>query len=286
MDTNLSVGSFIKFGWENFKKRPWFLIGASIVYIIISWVLSFFTEMLTRIIASSSNELTGDLVGFVLSFAVGVLIGMGFIALFLRAHDDIATASLSDLWHPKNFWNYLGVYVLANIIILGGFILLIVPGVIAMTAFLYAPYAVIDKGLGPVEALKYSARITKGNRLRILALLGAMGLISILGALALLVGLFVAIPVTILALVHSYRSFAQAADTGAPRVKLSGGEIAVLVVGLILPVLVIFGILSAVVLASLNAARERAQQSRFGSVQEELMLDQGRAPESPTLVPN
>ena len=31
----LSTGSFVSFGWETFKKRPWFFIGASVVVLIV-----------------------------------------------------------------------------------------------------------------------------------------------------------------------------------------------------------------------------------------------------------
>ena len=140
-----------------------------------------------------------------------------------------------------------------------GFLLLIIPGVIAATTFIFAPYLVVDKGLGPIAALKESARITKGNLPRVLALMGAITLISILGLVALIVGLLVAVPVVSVAYVSAYRRLSAAADAGAQRQPLSGGEVALMIAGLIVPILLIGGVLSSVVLASLNSAREKGR---------------------------
>jgi hypothetical protein len=124
---------------------------------------------------------------------------------------------------------------------------------------MFATYFVVDKGMGPIEALKASARITKGNRMRLLALFAAGMLISLFGALALIVGLLVAIPVITLASVHAYRRLSAAADASEQPQSLSGGEVVLLIVGLILPVIFFVGIMSSIVLASLSSAREKGR---------------------------
>jgi hypothetical protein len=40
----LSTGSFVSFGWETFKKRPWFFIGASVVVLIVYLVAGSLVE--------------------------------------------------------------------------------------------------------------------------------------------------------------------------------------------------------------------------------------------------
>ncbi len=138
---------------------------------------------------------------------------MGETSFFLRTHDDTASSELKDLWHPHPFWKFLGTSVLAGIIILIGFILLIVPGIIAAIMFSFVTYLVIEKGMQPVEALKESVRLTKGNRLQLfllgLALLG----VNILGLLALGVGLLVSVPVSYLAATHAYRMISGTQDS-------------------------------------------------------------------------
>lgn len=257
-----SVPSFIRFGWETFKKRPWFFAGAALLFGIASWVASFLNSVLVGLIGESVNEGLAMLIGFPTGVAINVIINIGWIAFFLKAHDDIAAASASDFWHPQKFWNFLGVSLLYASIVTLGYILLIVPGVIASVMFFFAPWLVVDKGLGPIEALKASARITKGNRWRILALMGATVLVSFLGALALIVGLLVAIPVVALATAAAYRRLSVAADAGSAPQRLSGGEVGFLVAGLLIPLIAVIGILASVVLASLNVAREKGMAAQ------------------------
>lgn len=258
----LSVGSFVRFGWETFKKRPWFFVGAVLVFLIASWAGSLLNSFVAGFTDAAAGSVFGVLLGFAIGMAFNTLLGLGWLAFFLKAHDDVAAVTISSLWHPQKFWSFLGTNILYGFIVLFGYVLFIVPGIIATVTFMFATYFVVDKGLGPIEALKASARITKGNRLRLLAFVGAGMLISLLGMLALVVGLFVAVPVVSLAGVQAYRRLSAAADATAARVPLTGGEIALLIVGLILPLLFVLGILSSVVLASLNAAREKGQAAR------------------------
>lgn len=265
MNTPMTVGSFISFGWETFKKRPWFLIGVFVVTTVLVPALEYLTVPLR------SGGLGAFLVP-VINSAVSIFVSMGITAFLLKAHDSVETVTINELWHPQKFWSYLGTTVLLGVIVTIGFILFIIPGFMAITAFMFAPYFVIDKGLGPIEALKASARITKGNRLRVLAFIGATTLVVLLGGVALIVGILVAIPVTSLATVYAYRRLSAAADANETRQPLTGREKALFFVGGILPILAIIGILSAVVLASLNSARAKATTMRTEAYIESLQL--------------
>lgn len=208
----LSGSECIRFSWETFKKRPWFLIGAFVVTIVISWAISFLNGFVT---ALAGNGGFGGVVGIVVAIVPQTLLGMGMTAFFLKAHDSVESVSLSELWHPQPFWSYLGATILNGLIVVGGFILLIVPGIIFALMFVFTLYAVIDRDLGPIGALKESARITKGNRLNVLGLLGLVLLLNIAGLVALIVGLLVTIPVSTLAIVHAYRTLSARAGTPA-----------------------------------------------------------------------
>ena len=273
MQDTLSVGSFINFGWETFKKRPWFLIGATIVYVVASWCISFVSSFVGGFLAVFLGSGIAGLSSFVVSTALGMLIAMGWLAFLIKVHDDPASAALSSLWHPQKFWSYLGTTILLFIIVAGGFILFIIPGFMALTAFFFAPYFVIDKGLSPIEALKASARITKGNRMRVLALIAAVALLSLLGVVALIVGLLVVIPFTAVANMHAYRRLSAAADANETRQPLSAGEIVLAIVGAVIPVvIVVVGILSAVLLASLSVAQEKGREALAGANLKSLQL--------------
>ncbi len=261
----LSVGSFIGTSWEIFKKRPWFLIGVWLLSTIGFFAVSGISSGITTSIGHGAQ-----FISLVVNWIIQILYGMGLIAFFLKAHDDINAVSFKDLWHPRKFWSYVGAYALYIIAILVGYILLLVPGVIAMIAFFFAPYFVIDKGMGPIEAMKASARITKGNRLRLLALFGACGLLALLGFIALIVGILVVIPVVSLIYVNAYRRLSAAADAKMPRQKLTGGELTLVILGCLIPgAVAVIGLLASVVLVSLNSAREKGRDAiRFSDVKQ------------------
>ena len=79
------------------------------------------------------------------------------------------------------------------------------PGVIVGLMFMFTTFIVIDRGLGPIEAMKESRRITDGHKWTLLGFSLMLVLINLLGMLALVVGLLVTIPVSSLALVQAYR---------------------------------------------------------------------------------
>src|SRR3989338_5836046 len=203
------AGDMIRFGWETFKKRPWIFIGTFLATIIINWLIGAVT-------APFWKEGVMSVIGFAVSFSAQTLFSMGMIALFLKAHESVESVSLKELWHPNQFWFYLGTTILVSIAILVGLILLIIPGFIAMLGLQFSSYIVVDKNLSPVKALKESMRITKGHLWELLILLAFIIVLNIFGVLALLVGLFVTVPVSMLAMVHAYRVLEHKASEVTP----------------------------------------------------------------------
>jgi hypothetical protein len=70
-------------------------------------------------------------------------------------------------------------------------------------------YFVVDKRLGPVNALKASSRATMGAKFSLFVFGILCGLINILGMLCFLVGLFATIPTVMLAMAFVYRQLSE-----------------------------------------------------------------------------
>ncbi|MFM1959965.1 MAG: hypothetical protein RL588_1482 [Pseudomonadota bacterium] len=111
--------------------------------------------------------------------------------------------------------------ILCSIITVLGLIALVVPGVILALMLSLSGYACILEGRSPVEALKRSRELTRGNRWRLLGLFILAG-IAMLGA-----GLLVFIPAGLISLVPGLGDLVS-------RVILSAGEGLVTVFGLVL----------------------------------------------------
>jgi uncharacterized membrane protein len=85
--------------------------------------------------------------------------------------------------------------------------------------FMFSGYIIIvDEKLSAVDAMKESARITKGHKGDLFLLMLASIGVALLGVICLFVGIVVAFPVIMLAQVWAYRtlSHAAASEVGAP----------------------------------------------------------------------
>lgn len=215
----LSVSECVRFGWDTFKKSPWLFVGALAILLAISFASSF----ISGAVNASHNGLVGFAM-FLISIALGTYIEMAMISFLLKAHESTEGITFKSVLTSLPFWKYLGAKILVSAIVAVGFVLLIVPGVILMLMFLMTQYIVIDRSLGPIEALKESNRITKGHKAQLLLLVLAVAGLNILGALALLVGLFVSVPVSMLAIVHAYRTLEHKANEVVPAYAPSSGE--------------------------------------------------------------
>jgi uncharacterized membrane protein len=198
----------VKFGWEAMKGNLVFFI----LFLLVAWVVSGGVNFL-------GNPYWGPDIFFfsfffnLLSAVVSIFIAMAVIKIGLRLSAAAGeTAEVSDAWSAYPFFlNYLVGSILYGLIIIGGLILLIVPGIIWGIKYSMFGYLIIDKEIGPVEALKKSGEITKGFKWD-LFLLGLLFLgITILGALVCGVGLFAAIPTVLVAHAYVYRKLAYGA---------------------------------------------------------------------------
>ncbi len=113
--------------------------------------------------------------------------------------------------------------ILYSAMVMVGLVLFIFPGIyLALRFGQYMP-AIVDKNLGVLESLKYSLSITTNNSLNLFGLVLLSIGILIAGALALLIGLIVAIPIIWLTwmvafrwMQYGYRSVLDHPGSGTP----------------------------------------------------------------------
>ena len=210
-----SIKSTLRFGWETFKRRPWIFVGATAI-LTAAWVgVEFLTAAIDITLSGAQDQPTifAIIVSNIVNVALGAIIGMGAIAFYLAAHDNPDTVELSSLWHPRPFWKYVGTSILLGLAVGVGLLLLIVPGVILALMFMFSALIVIDRELGPIDAMAESNRITRGHKWSLLGLTLILLLINLVGVLVFVVGLLVSLPVTLLAFTHAYRVLSGSAET-------------------------------------------------------------------------
>ena len=199
MPKKFDISEAVQFGWDTTKSNIGFFIGLLIVMGLIEYV----PDIIAVIIEEDAPILS--IIIQIASFALSMIIGMGLIKICLRFCDG-EKGEFSDLFscYPL-FFNYLIGSILYWLIILVGLILLIIPGIIWAIQFQYYSYLIIDRGLGPIDALKKSSEITKGVKWDLFVLSIVLGVINLLGLICLVVGLFATIPTTMVAIAFVYR---------------------------------------------------------------------------------
>jgi hypothetical protein len=207
-----SIDEAIQVGWTAAKRHIGFFVLLLVVVGLVQAIPSR-VQTATQDTAPALSFLFG-----LVSLAVGQVVGMGLTRISLKFADG-QSARLSDLYADlPRFFSFLFAGVLYAVIVVVGLVLLVVPGVMWAVRYGFYAYLVIDRGAGPLEALRKSAEITQGARWQVFFFgILAFGIL-LAGAIALLVGLFWAIPTTLVAAAVVYRRLLAATEGPAGEV--------------------------------------------------------------------
>jgi uncharacterized membrane protein len=199
---SFSISKAVGKGWKLTTSHLGFLLGVAVITVILP---NFLQNLLT---SDHGPSIWNGLVKIVL-IIVGMVLQLGVYKISLMLIDG-KKPEFKDLFeqYPK-LVNYLVASILYGLGVVVGLILLVVPGIWFALRYQFYGVAIVDKNLDPIEALKYSSQITKDNTLKLLGLaLTSLGIL-ILGFLALVVGMLVAIPVIWLAVTFVYRTLSK-----------------------------------------------------------------------------
>ena len=192
-----SIKEAFSWGWQEFKARPWFYAGLVVVMFAISGLVS--------LITSTAGPFTAgilQLAGTVLQW--WLTIGVILIALAVYNKDKPAFGLLFK-GNGETLWYYILGTILYTLLVFVGLILLVFPGIIWGIKYHYYSFLIVDKGMKPMEALKRSGVITMGYKWHLLGFFLLLGLLNLVGALIIGVGLLVSVPVSLLATVFVYK---------------------------------------------------------------------------------
>ncbi len=189
-------------GWEAFFAHYTVFLPA----VFLTVAISFASEYMIK---DKFTPLT--ISAFVLGAVAQIIIGMGLtkIALKITAGEQVSFDDVFSVTHL--FFPYIGASILYSLIIFGGLLLLIVPGLVWLVTYWLFPYVLIDTECGILKALSEAKLLYyKGVRGHIVLFFVIIGILNIAGALTFMVGLFLTIPITTVATAHVYRKLAAA----------------------------------------------------------------------------
>lgn len=183
-------------GWDAFKKNAAFIYGYGFLSIVILALPNIlFSDAGSK---QAEQSLSFHLANLIFQI-ISIILTIGWIRANLKMVRG-AKPTLDDFKPTVGVLvNSFIVSLLYPLIFIGGLLLLIIPGIIWGIMYSYANFLVIDKNLGAIEAFKASAAATRGNRWNLYKAGIVFAGVFLLGALALGIGLLIAIPVIQLA---------------------------------------------------------------------------------------
>ncbi len=217
-----SIKESLSKGYEVFKKNWKFIFLSFLIVFIVRMALSIVLDN----IDSSLNS--GSTVSTIINWFIDSFFTMGAIIITLKLLDG-KKVEYADLFrHYPKYLRYILGSVLVSLIMLIpiviatignatnqpiiaflGFVLILFPGIYLSIKYQFTTYLILDKEMHPIDAFKKSGKITEGVKLKLLLFSLVQVGVVLLGAVALLVGLFVAVPVVFIASAYVYRKLAS-----------------------------------------------------------------------------
>lgn len=185
------------YAWQLWQQNLGLLLGVTVTIIAASYVITFLF-MIPQIALQQNNEPDAAQIvnglGAIVSNLVQLFLGIGQaqIALKLARRQP---AQYTDMFGGgPRFFPLLVAMILFVIAYFVGLLLLIVPGIIVILMWWPCYYLVIDRKAGVIESFSVAAKVSQGNWGTVFLLwLTSIG-ISILGCLAVCIGLLFALP--------------------------------------------------------------------------------------------
>ncbi len=199
-----SINDAVSYGWKSAKKNWGFLIVCILIMVAVNAVPSFLSTLLMTNDRPNIATFVIQIIGWVLQMAVS----LGIIGVALKLYDKKKAVYSNMLDYFQLIIPYFLGSIIYMVIVVVGLILLVVPGIVWSIKFRYFTYYMVDRNMGPIDALKASAKITEGVKWKLFFFGLVVALINVVGALLLLVGLLFTIPLSIMAEVYVYRKLA------------------------------------------------------------------------------
>lgn len=176
--------------WSKFKEIWQKLVWAGVIiplfpaavlvvlvslFIVSSWISPEMVVIKTIFQAGLSLLIAADVLALIYCAVSGL-----YAQIFLIKESNLSVREAFDK-SRKYFWRYIWLTIISAIVIMVGFILVVIPGIVFSIWFSFAFYVLVFEGVGGIAALKRSRNLVRGFWWTVLA---RLIVISLLGAIA------------------------------------------------------------------------------------------------------
>jgi hypothetical protein len=203
----LDVGEVIDYAWRVWRDNLGLLVGAFVVITVINMAVSVPFSLLQSSLENQGEmeaALGVGLIGNIIGNVVSIFLGIGFAQLCLRLARGERAEFAQIFGGGPRFLPVLGVSILLGIAIFVGAMACIVPGILLALMLWPAYYLVVDDKAGVIESFSVASNLTKNNWGAAFLLWLVSFAISLLGLMALCIGIIFAAPLVAMMWVTAY----------------------------------------------------------------------------------
>jgi uncharacterized membrane protein len=194
----------IIFGWNTLKANLKFFV----VLMTLVGIASFLPQLVSFIMPFEESSSWWPLsllifaVLIILTIIINIVFEVGLVNISIIFRNG-ETPEIRDLYSSKPIVlvNYVVAGFIYGLMVAVGLLLLIVPGIYLGLKYQFFGYLIVDRGMGPFEALKESGRLTDGAKKDLFVFW--LALICGILVIMLVLGLLVALPVGLIMAVIS-----------------------------------------------------------------------------------
>jgi hypothetical protein len=193
---SLDIGSAFSYGWKKFTENvgQWLLIALIVVVV----------NLVFAVIALQIDSFIGATIFRLLGFVVGQIVAMGLVraALLVTAGE---APEVGRVFSTDRLGDYIIGSILYGIIVAIGFVLCLIPGVIAAVMLSFYGFYILDKNMSGPDALKASFDLVRAHAGATVGLLVVAFLVYFVGVLLCGIGVLVSGPVSLVMVGYGYR---------------------------------------------------------------------------------
>jgi hypothetical protein len=209
-----SIGDILNEAWEKTDGAKGTIWLSILLYAVFAFVVVFILGMVLGIVGIGATAATGSIGTMIVSMivtqivemAVIMPVAMGMFMIGIKRAAGAPSQATDIFGHFSKALPLLGTIVLMYILVFIGTLLLVLPGIYLMIAYWLAMPLIIEKNLGPWEALEASRKAITHHWFGFLGMGLIMTVIMIVAMIPLGIGLIWALPFMLIASGIVYRN--------------------------------------------------------------------------------
>lgn len=216
-DYSISIGEIIGEAWRRTKGNKGTIWLALILYIVAFVVVSFVAGMITGYSAFDIEQQAGA--SFTSTISYQILVNLiaapltaGMMMIGIKIARDEKTSATEVFAHFDKLLPLVVANILMTILVTIGLFLLVLPGIYLAVAYMLTLPLIVDKNLGPWQALETSRKAITKHWFAFFGFLIVAVLLYVAGALPLLIGLIWVLPLLAIAFGVVYRNIFGGAE--------------------------------------------------------------------------